>query len=324
MKETELSPVQIQALRGVNETPAEKPDEFATLQNLWPDMTGRHVRIPGKKLLEKRTGPVMGIFQFWTAYGYSSRLSQVTGGAGGGIISDPELPPDVAFKIPIVDYPLNCRPIRPFSNKLKVQYLDKRSDFIHIVLKWTRCAGTDLDTRLSLIDHNIVVVPPLVKFTGAVKEAIVGMFADGPVLNFDYPFVQPMLTKTILWYGGDAVHGQEEFVIDLATLRKVAGDIAFTAKFQLKAYWFSYLGDGNVIAQFFPKDNRAGKGGFFRNGTGFKFFTCVNFPAKTWRASITTNTATPLLNTGDHICYLYVNFFPFAQRAKDRIWIDDT
>jgi hypothetical protein len=314
MKETIVqSPVSIQALRGVNQTTSERLDEFATLQNVAPDQAGRMTRILGKRLIEKRTTAVMGIHQFWTAFGYGSRLSQTH----GGVISDPEPPDNPAFKIPIIDEPLNCKPVKVFSNKLKMQYLDRRTDYVHLVYSWNRCAGTDFDSRTALVECSIAGVPI---FDGTIKQAIVGYFADGTMLDFNHG------GQNILSLGSDSSYPSESVVINLYALRQLAGNVAFTARFQLKGYFYSYLNQGNVVVQFKPKERKK-DGAYARiivgTTTSFFFPRCGNYNNKSWKANIVTFTSTPILTTGDHICYLYVKFHPSNQAKKDRIWIDD-
>jgi len=313
MKETQQQPVAVQALRGVNQTPSERLDEFATLQNVAPDQIGRHSRILGKRTVEKVAGPVMAIHQFWTAYGYGNRLRQTS----GGVILDPEPPDDPGFKQPIYDEPLNCRPVKPYSNKLTLQYLDPLTDYVNLLYHWTKCDGTDFDSRTSLRECSIAGIPT---FDGTVKQAAVGYFHDGPVLEF--------------WHGGqniialaaDQSYPYESVVINLYALRQLAGAANFTAKFRLQGYFFSYINQGNVLVNFEPKERTVREGTYGRifNGglTYFSFPRCTKYNPKSWKAHIVTQSSTPSLSTGDHICYLHVKFFP-SQPNKDRIWIDD-
>lgn len=314
MKESAVPNISIQALRGVNQTPSERIDEFATLQNVAPDEVGRLSRILGKQLIEKVAGPVMTIHQFWNAYGYGARLRQTD----GGIISDPEPPGDPGFKQPNEDYPLGCKPVKPFSNKLKLQYLDRRTDFVYLEYNWNRCAGTDFDSRTALVECSIAGVPI---FDGTIKQAIVGYFHDGPVMDFNHG------GHNIIGLAADNTYPSERVVVNLDALRQLAGNVAFTAKFQLKGYFFSYISEGNVVV-YFDQYEKGKSGSYERYLDGiyskFLFFNCPKkYPRKSWKASIVTQTATPILTTGDNICYLYVKFHPFAQRTKDKIWIDD-
>lgn len=309
MKESLVQPVQVQALRGVNQTPSERLDEFATLQNVAPDQVGRMTRILGKMTIAKRDTSVMGIHQFWTAFGYGARLSQTH----GGIISDPEPPGDPAFKIPIKDFPLGCKEAKPASNKLKLQYLDRHSDFIQIRYVWTKCAGTDFDSRTVLLETSIPGVPV---YNGT-TQASVGYFAGGAVLDFTHG------GQNILALGADNSYPEEDVVVNLSALRILAGNVAFTAKFQLKGYFFSYINTGNIIVYFNPKEK--GKNGDYSRIAGgkFKFTKTTNYDSKSFKRHIGTQTSTPTDAAGDHICYLYVKFHPANQARKDRIWFDD-
>lgn len=312
MKETLSTSLPVLALKGVNQITTETVDEFATLQNVAPDQVGRQTRILGKRLIEKRTSAVMTIHQFWTAFGYGSRLSQTP----GGIISDPEDPNDVAIKIPIEDEPLNCRPQKPANNKLKLQYLNRKGDFLFLRYRWTKCSGTDFDSRTALVECSIGGVPI---FDGSLKQAIVGFFSDGSLLTFDHG------GQNIMLQAADVTFPEEQVVINLSALRVLAGSSNFTAKFKCMGYFYSYLNQGNITLYIRPYEK--GKYGTYeRIGVGanatIKFTKAKKYKQKSFRRNIVTQTSTPILTTGDLVCYVYVKIFPNSPK-KDKIWIDD-
>lgn len=288
---------------------SETPSEFATLQNVVPDQTGLQKQIFGKRTKEKQADRIMGIHQFWSAYGYGARLIQ----SDGGIISDPEEPPPIEIKIPIIDIPLHCRSKKPFANKLKLQYLNKKSDFIHASYNWTKCDGNDFDSRTALIECSIGGV---LVYNGTVKQAIVGYFTDGTVLEYRH------LPYLILGLASDTSSPTENVIVNLRALRDIAGDVEITAKFSFRGYFYSYLGDGNVRLDFHPYE-KGRRGDFEQVGTSWEFPHCTKYKSKTAKRNIVTQTTTPILTTGDLICYMYVHFYPKAQKNKDRIWIDD-
>lgn len=299
----------IPGFEGVNQLVSIGPRQLDEVDGTHPKQTGALIRIGGKEFMQQIDGPVLTIHQLYTAFGYSGRLTQ-----GDDIVLDPEDPPDFEFKVPVIDYPVNCPKFKKFSNKLKRQNIDRRADYILLRYHWSKCDGSDFDSRTALVQCSIAGVPT---FNGTVKEAIVGFFADGTVLDFTHN------GKQILAQAQDNPRGFESVMVNIKSLKELAGtDVPLFAKFQLKGYWFSYVNFGNIQVNFHPRDAR--KNGTYQvtaDGKDFGFKGGKALDKKSWKANITTQTTTPILTTGDHICYLYVSIA--SNPKKTVIWIDD-
>lgn len=78
-RETLAKPYGILSLGGVNErlVATELPlSDFSYLEGTYPERTGQHTRMPGKRLLAKYADPIKGLAQFWTPLGYAQGLYQ--------------------------------------------------------------------------------------------------------------------------------------------------------------------------------------------------------------------------------------------------------
>lgn len=95
------------AIGSVNErtTDVELPDnEWSLVSGVFPSSIGQQERIFGKRTLAKYSLPIMGIWQFWTPYGYAAGIYQFDGTVDYGVWITPSskfpsltLPPSVPF-----------------------------------------------------------------------------------------------------------------------------------------------------------------------------------------------------------------------------------
>lgn len=81
-RETRLKPLTLLQIGGVNQrvhATELPPQEYVTLNGVFPEFAGLQSRIWGKRVLQKYPNPIYGIHQFWTPLGYGGGLYQFSG-----------------------------------------------------------------------------------------------------------------------------------------------------------------------------------------------------------------------------------------------------
>lgn len=100
--ETRAQDVLVNSLAGINEGLNDKAEEFATLQNVFPQDVGLHARVFGKLVKGKEDGSIFGLQQVFLAQGYSQLIIQTV----DEIMVTSEGAPNLAMRIVIWDYRL--------------------------------------------------------------------------------------------------------------------------------------------------------------------------------------------------------------------------
>lgn len=270
MQETEPQKKQIliRQINTVNENSAPldlEEGEFATLQGTYSEDTTAAVRFPGKVVHEKFDAPLMGIHQFWTAFGYAQGISQTPNGIfhtpenppndEGDLKDVPIIPPGVC-KLPVSSTlakiyvfapslflePTGILPYRKWYEKARPKAiragfnevtsfkiaLNKKASFVLLKMNWTQCDGTDFDAHVKFLSSNF----------GASTTQTMGYFST--------PEYRLNLGDVLLgtWLGDNTAQGYEGIMLDIAKMKEAAGTEEINAVIGVYGNWYANVNFG--------------------------------------------------------------------------------